>query len=141
MQGTPLGPEFFDRDPQAVACDLIGKALCHRVQGRWLGAVIVETEAYYLWDRASHASLGYTDKRRALFMPPGTLYLYYARGGDSFNVSCAGEGNAVLVKAGRVAPAAGARAPPAAALCDTHHQPPPMVAVAQQPDELLRGQP
>ncbi|MEE8436595.1 MAG: DNA-3-methyladenine glycosylase, partial [bacterium] len=31
---------------------------------------------------------------------PGTIYMYYARGGDSFNVSCAGEGNAVLIKAG-----------------------------------------
>ena len=26
--------------------------------------------------------------------------MYYARGGDSFNISCAGEGNAVLLKAG-----------------------------------------
>jgi DNA-3-methyladenine glycosylase len=101
-RGTPLGPAFFARDPQVVACDLLGKALCHRVRGRWLWACIVEAEAYYLAEKASHASLGYTDKRRALFMPPGTIYMYYARGGDSFNVSCAGAGNAVLVKAGRV---------------------------------------
>ena len=99
--GTPLGPAFFERDPQVVACDLLGKALCHRVRGRWLWVCIVEAEAYYLAEKASHASLGYTEKRRALFMPPGTIYMYYARGGDSFNVSCAGAGNAVLVKAGR----------------------------------------
>jgi DNA-3-methyladenine glycosylase len=31
-------------------------------------------------------------------MPAGTIYMYYARGGDSLNVSCRGEGNAVLIK-------------------------------------------
>jgi DNA-3-methyladenine glycosylase len=100
MLGTPLSPSFFDRDAQVVACDLIGKALCHLLDGIWLGAAIVETEAYYRAEKASHASLGYTEKRKALFMPPGTIYMYYARGGDSFNVSCAGAGNAVLVKSG-----------------------------------------
>lgn len=99
--------DFFDRDAQTVACDLLGKVLCHCVDGLWLSAMIVETEAYYRWDKASHASLGYTEKRRALFMPPGTVYMYYARGGDSFNVSCRGEGNAVLVKAGLPYPVAG----------------------------------
>lgn len=60
--------------------------------------MIIETEAYYLDDRASHASLGFTEKRQALFMPAGTIYMYYARGGDSLNISCRGEGNAVLIK-------------------------------------------
>ena len=46
--------------------------------------------------------MGFTEKRRALFMPAGTIYMYYARGGDSFNVSCHGEGNAVLIKSGSV---------------------------------------
>lgn len=31
-------------------------------------------------------------------MPPGTIYMYYARGKASLNVSCRGPGNAVLVK-------------------------------------------
>lgn len=96
----PLGLPFFDRDPQVVAADLLGKVLGHWCGRRWLLAWLVETEAYYLDDKASHASLGYTEKRRALFMPPGTVYMYYARGGDSFNVSCRGAGNAVLIKAG-----------------------------------------
>lgn len=99
-EGTPLPLSFFNRDPQRVAVDLLGKVLCHRVRGRWLMAALVETEAYYRGDKASHASLGFTEKRRALFMPPGTVYMYYARGGDSFNVSCRGAGNAVLFKAG-----------------------------------------
>ncbi len=96
-----LPPGFFDRDAQVVACDLLGKLVRHRVEGLWRQVRLIEVEAYYLQDRASHASLGYTEKRRALFMPPGTLYLYYARGGDSLNVSCRGAGNAVLIKAGQ----------------------------------------
>jgi DNA-3-methyladenine glycosylase len=31
-------------------------------------------------------------------MPAGTIYMYYARGKDSLNVSCRGAGNAVLIK-------------------------------------------
>lgn len=98
--GQALAQSFFDGDARTVAKKLLGKALCHLVDGVWLAAVIVETEAYYRREKASHASLGFTEKRRALFMPPGTIYMYYARGGDSFNVSCRGKGNAVLVKAG-----------------------------------------
>jgi len=94
-----LSDAFFDRNAQSLARALIGKILRHRVDGLWLAARIVETEAYYLDEKGSHASLGYTHKRRALFMPAGTIYMYYARGGDSLNFSAAGPGNAVLIKA------------------------------------------
>lgn len=89
---------FFNRDPQVVARDLLGKVLCAKYQGVWLKAIIAETEAYYLHDKASHAYLGYTLKRKALFMPAGTIYMYHSRGGDSINISCSGPGNAVLIK-------------------------------------------
>ncbi len=95
-----LDSTFFARDAQQVAQDLLGKVLQVKYQNRWLCARIIETEAYYLQDKASHASLGYTEKRKALFMPAGTIYMYYARGGDSLNLSCQGEGNAVLIKSG-----------------------------------------
>lgn len=91
-------PSFFRQDALDVAKQLLGKILYHKVNGIWLSAQIIETEAYYQHDKASHASLGFTPKRKALFMPPGTLYMYYARGGDSLNFSCLGEGNAVLIK-------------------------------------------
>ena len=93
-----LQPAFFNRDPQIVAQDLLGKVIYAKHQGVWLKAIITETEAYYLNDKASHASLGYTPKRQALFMSPGIIYMYYSRGGDSFNISCRGKGNAVLIK-------------------------------------------
>ena len=100
LPGVAVSGDFFSHDAQEVARALLGKVLCHRVDGLWLAARIIEAEAYYLAEKGSHASLGFTEKRKALFMPPGTIYMYYARGGDSFNVSCLGEGNAVLVKAG-----------------------------------------
>jgi len=95
---TILDSSFFDRDASAVARDLLGKVIRRKYRGRWLAARIIETEAYYREEKGSHASLGYTAKRRALFMPAGTIYMYYARGKDSLNVSCRGEGNAVLIK-------------------------------------------
>ena len=94
-----LEKNFFDRDACLVAKQLLGKIIRRKYQGYWLNARIIETEAYYLEDKGSHASLGFTEKRKALFMPAGTIYMYYARGKDSLNVSCKGKGNAVLIKA------------------------------------------
>ena len=96
---------FFNQEPLALARALIGKVLRHRVDhpdgGKvWLAAKIIETEAYYLTEKGSHSSLGLTEARRAMFMEPGTIYMYYARGADSLNFSARGEGNGVLIKSG-----------------------------------------
>ncbi len=90
--------KFFDCNALTLAQRLLGKVLRRRWQGQWLAARIIETEAYMLTDKGSHASLGFTHARRALFMGAGTLYMYYARGGDSLNIGATGEGNAVLIK-------------------------------------------
>ena len=135
--GRALGPDFFDRDAQVVACDLLGKVLCHEADGQVLWAAIVEVEAYYREEKASHASLGYTEKRKALFMPPGTIYMYYARGGASLNVSCRGEGNAVLIKAGRPQ----VRGPDAeAALTEMRRRNPLPSGQERPPERLCAGQ-
>lgn len=93
-----LASDFFSQDPCHVAQALIGKVIRRKYKNTWLAARIIETEAYYLEDKASHSSLGYTKKRKAMFMPPGTIYMYFARGHDSLNVSCGNEGDAVLIK-------------------------------------------
>jgi len=93
-----LNTDFFSHDPGHVAQALIGKVIRRKYKNQWLAARIIETEAYYLTEKASHSSLGYTDKRKAMFMPPGTIYMYYARGHDSLNISCGNEGDAVLIK-------------------------------------------
>ena len=96
----PMGlpDDFFNRDAQLLARDLLGKVIRHRVGELWLSARIIETEAYYFEEKGSHASLGYTEKRKALFLDGGHIYMYYARGGDSLNFSAKGPGNAVLIK-------------------------------------------
>jgi DNA-3-methyladenine glycosylase len=99
-----LNDSFFNRDPRLVARELLGKVIFRKYEGIWLRVQIIETEAYLLEDKASHASLGYTEKRKALFMEAGTIYMYYSRGGDSMNVSCKGKGNAVLIKSGVLFP-------------------------------------
>lgn len=95
-----LSNAFFQRDACVVARDLLGKVIRHKVNNKWLAARIIETEAYYLEEKGSHSSLGFTEKRKAMFMPAGTIYMYYARGRDSLNISAQGEGNAVLIKSG-----------------------------------------
>ncbi len=93
-----LKPDFFNRNACIIARNLLGKIIRHKHQGHWLAARIIETESYYLHEKGSHASLGFTEKRKALFMPAGTIYMYYARGHDSLNFSVKGRGNAVLIK-------------------------------------------
>jgi DNA-3-methyladenine glycosylase len=95
---TALPDNFFNRDAQVLAQALLGKVIRHKVGERWLAARIIETEAYYCAEKGSHASLGYTEKRKALFLDGGHIYMYYARGGDSLNFSAEGPGNAVLIK-------------------------------------------
>jgi len=95
-----LPDTFFNRPALELAPDLLGKVIRYCHQGVWLSVQIIETEAYLLTDKGSHASLGYTDKRQALFKDGGTIYMYYARGGDSVNFSAQGPGNAVLIKSG-----------------------------------------
>ena len=87
-----LPDSFFNRPALELAPDLLGKVIRYRNNGVWLSARIIETEAYLLTDKGSHASLGYTKKRQALFADGGTIYMYYARGGDSVNFSAKGEG-------------------------------------------------
>ncbi|MBE9516293.1 MAG: DNA-3-methyladenine glycosylase [Proteobacteria bacterium] len=95
---TRLQAEFFDNDAQQVARNLLGKVVRHHYRGHWLAARIIETEAYYRNERASHSSLGHTPSRRAMFMPAGTIYMYHARGHPSLNISTGGQGDAVLIK-------------------------------------------
>ncbi len=93
-----LANKFYDKDACQVAKALLGKVIRRKYKNHWLAAKIIETEAYYLSEKGSHSSLGKTNKRMAMFMPPGTLYMYYARGHDSCNISVKGDGNAVLLK-------------------------------------------
>jgi len=89
---------FFSQSAIDVAKGLLGKIIHRYYNKQWLCARIIETEAYCCDEKASHSSLGRTPKREAMFMSPGTIYMYYARGKDSLNISCGNTGDAVLIK-------------------------------------------
>jgi len=72
-----LGREFYERNTQKVAKDLLGKILVH---GKKKGK-IVETEAYFgLKDPGSHACNGPTPRSKIMFGPPGFAYVYFTYG-------------------------------------------------------------
>lgn len=97
-----LTRSFYARPTADVARELLGKALLRRIQGRWIGGVIVETEAYLpVDDPACHASRGKTPSNASMFEQPGTLYVYPIHAKYCMNAvtESAGVGAAVLIRA------------------------------------------
>ena len=77
-----LGREFFNRNTEKVAEDLLGKYLIRdTIKGKIVGEII-EVEAYLgPNDKASH-SYNYktTERTRVMYEKPGTLYVYLIYG-------------------------------------------------------------
>lgn len=102
----PLARSFYARDCVAVAADLIGCRLVHRLpNGERLILRLVEVEAYLGdgTDPASHAHRGRTERNRSMFGPAGRLYAYRSYGIHTcVNVVCGpvGKAAAVLLRAG-----------------------------------------
>ncbi len=72
---------FFDRSPEMVARDLLGKILVHRRAGTRLSGRIIETEAYLgLSDPASYGYRGKSTANAVLFGPPGLAHVYLIYG-------------------------------------------------------------
>ena len=66
-------PDFYDRDPVAVAQELLGKYLVHRKDGETRIGKIVEVEAYLgPHDLAAHSARGRTKRTEVMFCPPAT---------------------------------------------------------------------
>lgn len=75
----PLPADFFDRDAETVARELLGAYLVSDCGGLRCVGRIVETEAYPgPHDPASHAAaaVGRTARNDPMFGPPGTAYIH-----------------------------------------------------------------
>ena len=104
---SPLGPalpaDFYDRETELVARDLLGAVLEHRSEAGTSAGRIVEVEAYLgPHDPACHAAPGLTPRNRHLHGPPGTAYVYFVYG-MHWCVNAVtreeGHGSAVLIRA------------------------------------------
>ncbi|KAM4530844.1 DNA-3-methyladenine glycosylase [Odontesthes bonariensis] len=97
-----LGEDFFKQPCISLAKAFLGKVLVRRcADGTELRGRIVETEAYLGGeDKASHSAGGKrTERNTAMFMKPGTIYVYPIYGIYlCMNVSSEGEGAAVLLR-------------------------------------------
>ncbi|HEX2531674.1 MAG TPA: DNA-3-methyladenine glycosylase [Burkholderiaceae bacterium] len=95
--------EFYARDTVAVAQDLLGTFLVHRVDSAERIGKIVEVEAYLgAHDLASHSSKGITKRTQVMYGPPGVAYVYLIYGvHHCMNVVTEpeGHGSAVLIRA------------------------------------------
>jgi len=81
MHARILPKEFFMRPTLVVASELLGKFLVISKNGRTIGRMITETEAYDgFQDRASHASHGKTKRNAPMFEAGGIWYVYLVYG-------------------------------------------------------------
>jgi DNA-3-methyladenine glycosylase len=100
---TPLPRAFYARDTRTVARELLGKLLVHRVDGQARVGRMVEVEAYLgPGDLAAHTARGRTPRTRAMFGPPGHVYVYLVYGmHHCMNVVTEpeGTGTAILLRA------------------------------------------
>jgi DNA-3-methyladenine glycosylase len=104
--GTFLPRSFFARDPDTVACELIGVDMVASTDAGPVTVMIVEVEAYGgADDAASHAFRGPTPRCAVMFGPAGHLYVYRSYGIHwCMNVVTGVEGSASAVLLRAAAP-------------------------------------
>ena len=97
-----LGRDDLPHDTLELSRALIGKLLVRAREGETLAGRIVETEAYFPDDPASHAFRGKTRRNRAMFGPPLHAYVYFIYGANwclNVTADADGVGAAALIRA------------------------------------------
>lgn len=101
--GRLLPLDFFKRDTETVARELLGKIIVKREMEGYIAGRIVEVEAYFGEnDPASHAYRGLTKRNEPMFLNGGHIYVYFCYGMHyMFNIVTETEGvpGAVLIRA------------------------------------------
>jgi len=97
LRREKMNNNFFSRDAEQVARELLGKILVRNVNGKELKARIVETEAYYdEKDPASRACKN-GDLRETMKMDAGTILVYGVHNNWLINFVTGKEGKAEAV--------------------------------------------
>lgn len=100
---TILPREFYDRPALQVARDLLGMRLVRFEDGRRIGGIIIETEAYRgEEDLGCHCKAGRTPRTAVMYGEPGHAYVYFTYGMHwmlNFVVERNGFPAAVLIRA------------------------------------------
>jgi DNA-3-methyladenine glycosylase len=93
---------FYEREPDIVAKELLGKILVRKLNGIRLSGKIVETEAYYgERDPASKAYRGKKVFNELMFLDVGRTFIYMVHGNWLLNIVAHPKGDvgAVLIRA------------------------------------------
>ncbi len=102
LSGEVLPREFYERDPETVAKELLAKRLIRKIGKNLLEGIIVETEAYYgLHDPASRAYHGIKKYNKPMWKEPGRAFIYNVHKYWMFNIVAHKPNNigAVLIRA------------------------------------------
>ena len=94
--------KFYERSPEIVAKELLGKLLVRKYKGKIISGMIVETEAYFgSNDPASRAFKGKNKISELMFDEPGRALIYMVHANWLLNITCLPKGipGAVLIRA------------------------------------------
>ncbi|MCH8326729.1 MAG: DNA-3-methyladenine glycosylase [Bacteroidetes bacterium] len=99
---SKLNKNFYTRDVNIVAKNLLGKIFVHHIGLKKLSGIIVEVEAYDgSIDKAAHTFIGKTKRNEIMFEQGGFFYVYFTYGTHFCCNIVTGkkdEGTAVLIR-------------------------------------------